>query len=327
MPDVLQPYELSLQQRVLAWGMLRQVGNAATSFILDQNGIRRHQIPRLTAFDMERLEASFAIDPKESMAMARESLFAIYEDSRLDAPTRTDRLERYYDAYTELIIHLDHATFPPTPEGHVSVGLPVYIPDGFVDMGGDSSLVPDWRDREQIVVDKLGLLKKYKQFLIDVFSTDYESHTLSYKKRHIVSRIALEVYRSLPYDHSDKYLGGGQVALSTLNEGVCRHQALVFEVLCQAAGIKSQILKTQMDGSRHAANAVRVDGVWYIVDATNPDYVLTSDGQYHWRPGAYAIGEYPCEPGKQHAVKEKHSGREHVYSVHDDMYWRIIRST
>lgn len=82
-----------------------------------------------------------------------------------------------------------------------------------------------------------------------------------------------------------------------------------------------------MDGGRHAANAVRVDGVWYIVDATNPDYVLNSGGQYLWRPAAYAIGGFPGEPGKQHAVKEKHSGREHIYTMHDDMYWRIIRTS
>lgn len=319
--------KITLQQNALAWSMLRRVGNAATNFVIESNGTRRHQVQKLNNDDLDKLVLDFTRDPKESLAWARESLFAIYADGRLSESERADRLRRYFDAYTDLNIKLDHEAFPPTVSGKVNQGVPEYIPDGFVDMGGDSSVDARIRSREQIVVDKSAILDKYKPFLIDIFSTDYSNVTLEDKKKKIITKIALEVYKSMPYDYAeangDKDLGGDKVDLSKLNEGVCRHQCLVFQVLCQTLGIKSRLLKSYMDGDRHATNAIRIDGVWFIMDVTNPDYITKENGKREWRPGAYKVGSFPGVAGKTHKVKARYSGKEHVYAMHGDMYWRI----
>ena len=318
----MKTFELSLQENALATSMFRKIGSGAVQYTLGNNGTRYHHNPRLTAEDLSELTDEFSKDPKECLAWARESLFEINNDQRLNEANRQNRLSRYVDAYIQLTLKLDHSAFPPTKSNEVREGVPEYIPDGFVDMGGEDEIDPSFRfGREQVIVDKENILKNYKKLLMQIFSTDYSSVNLIQKKKHMAAVLASAVYRKMPYDHSDKDLGG-QVVLSQLKEGVCRHQGLVFQVLCQAVGLQSRVLKTYIDGGRHLTNAVRFNGEWYIYDVTNPDYII-KDGVKVWRPGAYKIGEYPGSSNQIYHVKGKYSGVEHEYRLHKDMYWHI----
>ncbi len=54
--------------------------------------------------------------------------------------------------------------------------------------------------------------------------------------------------------------------------GVCASYSAAFKLLADAAGLESIVVTGYLDGSvPHAWNKVRVDGSWYIVDATNND--------------------------------------------------------
>jgi hypothetical protein len=111
-----------------------------------------------------------------------------------------------------------------------------------------------------------------------------------------------------------------------MDEGICRHQGLVFQTLLQAAGLKSRLLKCHVDGGRHVANTLRLDDQWYIFDATIPDYETDSRGAKLWSPGAYKIDRPPlADEKKRYEVKARFSGQEHTYIAHDDMFWHIDR--
>ena len=203
--------------------------------------------------------------------------------------------------------------------------MPDYVPDLFVYLGGDRDLNPSSRYREQILVDKQNIIENYKPLLKQIFSFDYSNFSLTNKKEHIVTWLAMQVFGSVPYDRSQKGgkdLGGGIVPLSNLREGVCRHQGLVFQVLSQVFGIKTQLVKYHIDNGRHSMNSVRLDGTWYLLDVTNPDFVVDGNGNHIWRSAAFKLNK-PPKPGHIFRVKQRYSGVEHTYELHDDMYYFI----
>lgn len=54
--------------------------------------------------------------------------------------------------------------------------------------------------------------------------------------------------------------------------GVCASYSAAFKLLADAAGLESIVVTGYLDGSTpHAWNKVKLDGQWYIVDATNND--------------------------------------------------------
>lgn len=334
----LQEAPLTVQENALAYSMLHSLGNVTVNFAMAEPGADRlHRIGMLSAGDLGRLTASFAADPKERLAWARESLFAINQDTRLSDHDRGRRLDRYLDAYSDLTVKLDRAAFPPTPLGVVNEGIPDYIPDGFIDMGRERSRDAAHRDREQIGVDKHEILTKYRPLLREIFATDYSGMSPGEKKLRMAKRIGVGIWEDMT-DH-DKVaalapgeslpspdLGGGKVRLSQLPEGVCRHKALVFQVLAQAVGIKSAVIKARLNGQRHAANMIRVDKKWYIYDVSQPVYRLRADGSKDLRPARYpADGPPPARAGevKQYTVSRLALNDTH-YSIQNEMYWRIL---
>lgn len=317
---------LTLQQEALATAMLHRVGNAATNFTL-RDGYRVHENPDFSSQDFGTLISDFRRDPKESLAWARESLFNITTDPRLSVAEKDDRLDRYLDAYFGLIIELDHRAFPETSPGEISEGVPSYIPDGFVDMGGESEQDPRFRGREMIWVDKASILQKYKPFVKALFTDEIASMSLQQRKSTMFAHIAKEVYFSMPYKGMD--LGGGLVELSKVDGTVCRHHALVFQVLAQTLGLKSQVLKSYVsyDGGyteKHSTNMIRVDNQWHILDPTSPDYIQKADGSREWRPAVFRIDSPPNKgESKRWIVETKHGKQKRTYLSHDEMYWFI----
>jgi len=299
--------QLAPLETVIAEKMARGIGAQALGSEISTPGLH------------PRLVEAYSRNPKDALATARDSLMSI------EGPDKKEQLNSGLDAYFDLTIKLDHAAFPNSASGEVTKGVPDYIPDGFIDMGKDGNIAPDQREREQIRVDKREILEKYKPFIADVLGRDYGETDKQAFKRRLAIEAAKEVYRSMQYNiSSSENLGGDIVDLSTVPEGVCRHQGLIFQVLCQTLGLKSRILKSYRDGERHSTNMVRFDGQWYIFDVTNPDYAVNSDGDKEWRPGAFAVDE-PPKPNetKRYEVKGRFSGEAHTYTAHDKMFWRV----
>lgn len=60
--------------------------------------------------------------------------------------------------------------------------------------------------------------------------------------------------------------------------GVCASYSAAFKLLADAAGLESIVVTGYLEGSvPHAWNKVRIDGNWYIVDATNNDNELIAN--------------------------------------------------
>lgn len=328
MPTVAQEAPLTVQENALAAAMAGHIGDVTLQYTVTPDGDRLHDTPRLQGGQFDTLVDDFRKDPKEALAWARESLLSIQDDTRLTAGERSKRLHRYLDAYCSLTLKLDHKAFPPTRYGQVQRGVPEYIPDGFADLGGEKSLDAAHRNREMISVNKYTIFERYKPVLKEIFSTDYSQYSPDGKKQAMFTKLAQAVYFNLPYDHKDKALGGGKVDLGGLSEGVCRHQAMTFQILAQAVGLTARVLKSNLsaDGKylgRHAANMIRVNHKWYVLDATNPDYV-TEDGRNIWRPGIIRA-DRPPHPGesKLYEGTYKHNGKHHAWEARDDMYWII----
>lgn len=324
------PHEtLTLQESALASSMLHKIGDATVRFAI-HNGIRVHNTERLDEDAYSRLVAEFSQDPKDSLAFARESLLAISKDDRLTEGQKSARLDRYLDAYTDLTVKLDHDAFPPS-DG-VRVGVPDYIPDGFVDMGSDSSTEVSARGREMVKVDKAAIFDRYKPLLKDIFSHDYEGHSSDEKKQQMISKLYWGVYGEINYNKGRADQMKGIVNLGDISEGVCRHIALTFQVLAQATGLTSRLLKCdtaiedesgRVQGGRHAANMVRVNYKWYIVDPTNPDYVKKNGG-LEGRLGIMPI-DNPPRNGEVRTYEHvmRHSRKPRKYVSHNDAYWFI----
>lgn len=321
--------DLTVQENALASSMIHAVGDMTLRYVVLQNGNRQHQVSSVSRGEWDDLTTEFADDPKTSLAWARQSLCAIASDTRSYPDSRSRRLNRYMDAYTSLTMKLDHAAFPPTAPGEVRRGVPDYLPDGFVDLGGERSVNPQDRSREMIKVDKQAIFDKYRPTLKAIFERDYSNVSGDRKKQIMFETIAQAVYFGMPYDHSGKNLGSNTVQLSQLSEGVCRHQAMTFQVLAQAAGLTSRLLKShlEIDGKqlgRHASNLIRINHQWYVFDATNPDYILKPDGNNVWRPGIVPVDQPPRQ-GEHNTYqgKQKYSGREFTWTAHDNMFWYI----
>lgn len=317
---------LSLQERVLAQAAYQRAGAAVVDYVLTGGPkVIRSVLESDTLTDA--LVDRFRDNPKESLGYMRQNLIAIGADRRLSKADREDRLKRYLDAYTSLTVKLDHAAFPA--DETIRTGVPEYIPDGFVDMGGYSS-----RDllrrggREQIRVDKAAIFSKHRDLLLGIFSHDWSGVDSTTQKKSITAKLLLEVYRTMTYDYDladNGHKGSGDVInLHDMDKGVCRHLALKFQVLAQACGLTSRLVKCNVNGVRHAANAVRINYDWRLVDPTIPDYKEMADGQKYWRPGAYRIEREP-RGGDRLAVTGRFSGDEYVYSIHNDMNWRLER--
>lgn len=297
---------------------------------LDETNLNMEGSPAFTEKDFAKLVEKFARNQKDTLAPAREVLFVVGSKNGQEIGGRPLNIDRFIDAYFNLMLRLDHAAFPPT-EQYVRRGVVDYVPDGFVDMGGDSEINPVHRYREMIVVDKKNILDKYKYVLKEIFTSEaFAEQPLQQRKKAMALKLGREIYRTMRYQ--DKDLGGGKRNLSEIDEAVCRHHALAFQVLGQAAGLKVRIFKNYLSfnggaSERHAANFIRLDNQWYIFDVTNPEREKTQRGD-RWAPALYEIDRPPCEnERKVWQVSNRFSSSWRNYISHDGMYWHIDKLT
>lgn len=325
MPErtINQPF--SLQERVLANGALHNLGDVATRYTIDRGGDRIFP-SSISHTDPTVLYERFRKDPKTSLAFMRDNLFAVAHDKKVSEHTRHDRLSRYLDSYTSLTVKLDRAVF--SDDGTVHEGVPDYIPDGLIDMGQDRNIDPRYRNREQILIDKAAIYTKYKKTLMDIFSSDIEGVSNSTMKGQIVTRLLLEVFREMPYNHQfdSRENNADVMPLHQLDNGVCRHIALTYQALAQACGLTSRLVKCHVNNVAHSMSATRINGLWFITDPTIPDYTTRPDGTKEWRPGVHRLGYEEPKPGDAYTVQARHSGAITHVVLRDNMYWRIANN-
>jgi Ethylene-responsive protein kinase Le-CTR1 len=304
--------DLSRHERVMATAMHHAIG--AT--------------PAPAHFDT--LARNFAHDPKNTVAPAREKLVELGQQ-RNNSPQAERLFGQHLDGHLGLIVKLDRTAFPATPNGAVYQGTPKYVADGLVDMGADQSQNERYRYREQIVVNKEGIFKRFRPLIENVFSADYGEVDLQKRKLRMALLLARGVWAGMRYDYDfDKSnsprIKGGKLKLGDLSEGVCRHQALVFQSLAQVAGLETRLMKCDMNGVRHAANMIRLNNQWHIIDATNPDRIRDrATGTVQWRPGIYPIDRPPrVGEVRRYPVQSQFTNQRHAYTVHnDEMFWHI----
>ncbi len=315
--------ELTLQENALAVGMHRKRGKAAIEFTLRSDGNRRQELEELSAFQLAQLATEFEYAPAERLAYATESLHAIYKDTRLSPQERDERLDRYLDAYFSLTIKLDHLAFPPDRFRIPHLGVPEYIPDGLVDMGKSDNLHATERGREQIVVNKQEILEKYMPVFKDIFSHNFGDASPQEQEMQVADRLAYAVYKAMPYN-KEMEVDGHHSRLGNMEDGVCRQQALTFQVLAQACGLKSRLLKVSVDGQGHAVAMFCNANQWYLADITSPDFEILPDGTKKWAPAFYKVDEPPL-PGKQkrYDIFRECTGKHYTYMAHDRMCWYI----
>jgi hypothetical protein len=287
--------QLPLQERALANGMLHSELNKISSYKDTPQG-RIHSTD-FDGQDFKSLVEKFKNNPKDCLAVARENLLSIKKDTRLSHNEQVDRIKRYLDAYFNLQIKLDHEAFPPSEQ--VIKGIPDYIPDGLSDMGSDPSIQPGLRTREKLRVNKQEIFEQSKEFFFSIFSYDFSSLPPQEKneriKKFIAKRTGLYVYKTLSYDHKDEGLPMFSTHSTPLSGyadrklAVCRQQALYTQVLLQAFGLTSRLVKSDVsfNGKNfgpHVNNAVRIEGKWYVMDTTNPEQINLQQSDIFIKP-------------------------------------------
>lgn len=281
----------------------------------------------VTQQEFGQLVDQFRHDPKESLAYARETLFELSADKNLDEATKEQMVDEYLDSYFDLTIRMDRAAFPETNQIHQ--GVPEYIPDGYVDMGTRYELHPVARkNREQMWVDKRNVFAQNKDALKHLVMNMPRDADVTTRKQVIVKYFSELAHTRLRQGagYADNS-GGNKVKLSEMTEGICRHQSMMFQVLTQAMGVQSRLVKCSMNGIQHVANTIRIDGQWYLMDVANPDYAPDVDGKKKWNMGLVKI-DAPHQLGedKQYDVTFPKSGDKRTYVTNDKTFWRVEHS-
>jgi hypothetical protein len=319
---------LTLQEGVIGLGIMKEKGNATTDYQPDTNGIKT--LNRISPIDTGMLAEKFQKDPSRCLAFARNNLLAIMQDTRLSKTEKLERLSRYLDAHFALQLKLDHAAFPA--DDKIRYGVPDYIPDGLSDMGSDSTIDPSDRFREKIRVGKEEIFQLAKPLFTDIFSHDFTNWTPEKIKRFIVDRIGVFIYNEMPYHEKQDPFPNPSHSVTLVSAhrdhlAVCRHHAMYGQVLLQACGITSRLLKCNVDfhngrgSGGHVANLVRIQGKWHLVDYTNPDYNNGVGKVFH-----AGLSETDIDLNKHTYTwnaRRKHENEIYTYTSRNNMYYRI----
>lgn len=320
---------LSVNERALAFAMFNNRNNSITQYSVDPTDGNR-VVQSIADNDWSALVSKFKSDPKDAIATARLNILSIQQDTKLPEPDRIARIERYVRAFLDLQVKLDIAAFPnvAVPQS----GVPAYVPHGLIDMGSSNSQDPNRRAREMLHVDKRRMFAQTIQNIVKYFSTPNDASSSDAAKLSVIKNVAALVYNSMPYD-------AASAATYTTTKGVvgvheafnerlalCRHHALYTQVMLQALGITSRLFKCDAEIGRgvfepHAANLARVNGVWYILDATNPDS-KEGIGEIFMIPMNVANADPATLNGKEWS-SVRNDGRTWRYRPRNDMYYTI----
>lgn len=294
-----------------------------------------------TVLEINGLIQNFRNDPKQAMGVMRRNLIEITRDKKMPEEERKERLMRYLKKLIDVIVMLDQYAFPPDGPNVVHRGFPAYIPDGLSDLGKDPRVDAQERSREKIRVNKK---RSYEIALSEMHDAIWslaksENHPSSSEvKLWLAKNIMTNVYRRMPYNlalHPELRREGSEGksiaidAFTTAREAVsvCRHIAMETQLRFQLIGLESRLLKCSMDGVRHAANLLRVNTEWCLVDPTNPemDPNTQNSGRVFIRPvtaddrpnQVWELERYVLKNGKVEPEKV-------VYGAENETYYRVL---
>jgi hypothetical protein len=291
--------------------------------------------------ELSQLVENFREEPKKGLAMARVNLIEIARDKKLPENEREQRLERYLQAYIDLMIEIDHRAFPADGPTVVHEGIPAYIPDGLSDMGGDPRTDPSERGREKIRVDKRkvyqGSFGRLKQAIWSLKDTALDPSSAEIKK-YLINFVMISTYLDMPYDHTnrginplakmrsigiDEYSGAGEPV------SVCRHQAMETVLRGQALGLEFRLAKCRLDRQKHVAVMFRVDKQWYLGDPTNPE----ADPRNPKNTRAFIRKVEPSGEARQRWTFDRWVPLDDVsvktkidYELNPEMYYRVLKN-
>lgn len=264
----LNELELSTQQEVLLYAALNRDNTAVVDY-KEREGKRVTQKYIHSEEELVQGTKRFLFNPKGFQETCRKNLLEITADQRMPLDKRLRRLERYVDAYFDLICKLDSVCFKHDPS-KVYQGVPSYLPDGFSDMGSSPELDETERDRDKIGVNKREIFAQAKPLFMKILGEHISD------KQEIAQLVALWVYEHMPFDyktHGENLRGKSVLVHEHIDaeepQAVCRHQAVYAQVLLQALGLNARLLKCDLEGGPHSANLVRIYNQWHILDVTN----------------------------------------------------------
>lgn len=335
-PINLEPLQtLSLNQRVLCFAGLREEDEAVLGYAIGKRGDRVHT-KVTTDKDTRAVAEKFKRDPKEFLAYCHQNLMRLKLDPNIDQSERGRRFNRYLDNYLDLVIRLDRAAFPPSDQ--LYKGIPEYIPDGLSDWGSDDEPDPSRRSREKLRVNKREIFNQARPLFEHLFSLDRRVYSDEKIKQIMVDEVARYVYNLVNYDWDDKAHRNPlhSVPLSDVADkrlGVCRHQALYTQVLLQALGISSKLLKSELivDGKNigpHVNNLVRINGKWHVLDVTNPEeFRDPTTGQRSARVFLKPISDSSIDLNNLYKSYQwefrEATGKKKGYKARKNMYYKI----
>lgn len=240
--------------------------------------------------------------------------------------------DSYLGAYAELTVQLDREVYPDTAA--VTRQQQHYVPDRFVDMGESPMYETvlrrsDSKAREKNVIDKAEILHRYAPLLEQIFSPEIAHMPAEERDLLVAKMIARQVYRTIPYEDTDR--GVGKKRASEDESGVCRDQASLAVVLAQAAGLRAEKVKANVQlgntAGRHALIAVQVGEEWFLIDQTNPKKVpkKRSDLDIEDVLVIPAGTSFANRVGQTYGARLP-DGTQYTYEVTDPSYWHIETS-
>lgn len=312
---------LTLHQAVLAYGALNDDPRATVNYRVRRG--KRNIAKWLDPHAWPDLVAKFRKEPFPVLEVLAQNMIAIAQDDQMSEAEKELRVERYLDDYSALQLKLDADAWPSTGD-KVYRGIPDYVPDGFSDMGADPGVQDVFRKgREKLRVRKQHLLNQAKDLFRQVFLKG------SLEERPRAESIYRWVYETIPYD-ARTFGGGwgnGSVNLDDIYQaahgGVCRHHALATQVLNQAFGLESRLLKCTLNGGSHGANLVRLDGVWHLEDVTNP---RSRHGQLAYFLVPLSVSEIDLNEDS-YSWEIASQGEQRIYCSRNDMFYQIKNTT
>jgi hypothetical protein len=234
------------------------------SFYLDPSTNKRIAF-ELDPQEFARFSSAWQTTPLESIRAMNEAIAHLKEPSRMG---------RYLEAAVDVEVLMDRQTWV-AGDGRVYRGIPMYLMNGYTDMGLLAS--PTERNgREKIKVDK-------ERMRPQLIASKRAKIGGGGPAEELLARYYDAVRKDMQFDERgvdelSREFGSESIVLSEYLDkglGVCRHLAIVYQIYLQEAGIPSRVVKGNLRfyifNGRHAWNLVWLEGQVVLVDVTHPN--------------------------------------------------------
>lgn len=181
------------------------------------------------------------------------------------------------------------------------------IPDGFKDLGRRGQIQEN--GEVQAGIKEILVVNRETDSQLAAMIGEVKREVLNKSPEEAALLIAQRVYKRIRPNLDYKYTRGSEVNIGEVEDGVCRHGSLLFQVLATEAGVKSVLRRGVMDeGSEkrhglHVWNEIEVEEHRYVVDIMNPPEELRKKGfgnmKFDEFKAAGGFWEVAAKDGKQ----------------------------